>query len=469
MKANSFKLMMVIAAAATIVACSNDHDLFDSTVVEKDAKAAYAENFLKKYPNVDLNQSWDYSTKTSRFSFGGETRSDAVTRGSNVSYEFVEGRVQEVDLNTVAWMKENLIEGRNNRTLGKAFYMTVPGTEFTIQPIFQGEAAASWDLHVVVDGIDILLWHKSQDIELTTDANPEWHTVASEQNPNGGWEAQRHTLNATAVRSVPYTFKNLPVGAEMYFYLDITMSGTDTQNWWGNVPPPHYMNNVGDHMNSIDQMMLALQGFDKPSNVPAGNEYMIIGCEDSNLEHSDWDMNDVVFLVYGERIPKPIEIIEGTTVYDYKTVRYMIEDLGATDDFDFNDIVIDVVESTAKTPVYTNGVLTSWKTGDTTQKAIIRHLGGTLPFKLTIGDTELDEHEGVLGSNPNETYEISGWDMNLHNISVEVRQKGNEQVYNHVVFPKKGEAPMIIAVDPSEPWMSERQSVPTDWFYVPQQ
>ena len=474
MKTN-VKTMLMALVATSMVACSNNQDVFDGGAIEKTAKQSYAENFAKKYPNVDMNQNWDFSSKTPYFSFSNNNGNHAGTRAA-VSYDFTEGAKQEVDLSTVEWMKDNLKEGKPNRSLGKAFYMTVPGTEFTIQPIFQGEAGAVWDLHVVVNGVDILLWTKSQDIELQTEVKSEWHSVVDEQAAEGGWEAQRNTLKATAVRSVPYTFKNLPVGADMYFYLDITTSGSGGWDWWDEVKQEYhpwkmyYMNNVGDHMTSVDQMMLALQGFEKPSNVPAGYEYMLIGCEDANLADSDWDMNDVVFLVYGQKIPKPIEITEGTTVYDSRTVRYMVEDLGSTDDFDFNDIVIDVTENKAKTPVYTNGVLTSWNEGETTQKAVIRHLGGTLPFLLTIGNKQLPEMGGqsTFQTSPNTEYDVTGWNINSHNISVQVQQKDNQGVYNNVVFPKAGEAPMIIAVDPSQGWMTERQSVPESWFYIPE-
>ena len=472
MKTN-VKTMLMALVATSMVACSNNQDVFDGGAIEKTAKQSYAENFAKKYPNVDMNQNWDFSSKTPYFSFSNNNGNHAGTRAA-VSYDFTEGAKQEVDLSTVEWMKDNLKEGKPNRSLGKAFYMTVPGTEFTIQPIFQGEAGAVWDLHVVVNGVDILLWTKSQDIELQTEVKSEWHSVVDEQAAEGGWEAQRNTLKATAVRSVPYTFKNLPVGADMYFYLDITTSGSGGWDWWDEVKQEYhpwkmyYMNNVGDHMTSVDQMMLALQGFEKPSNVPAGYEYMLIGCEDANLADSDWDMNDVVFLVYGQKIPKPIEITEGTTVYDSRTVRYMVEDLGSTDDFDFNDIVIDVTENKAKTPVYTNGVLTSWNEGETTQKAVIRHLGGTLPFLLTIGNKQLPELGGqsTFQTSPNTEYDVTGWNINSHNISVQVQQKDNQGVYNNVVFPKAGEAPMIIAGDPSQGWRNERQSVPESWFYI---
>lgn len=43
----------------------------------------------------------------------------------------------------------------------------------------------------------------------------------------------------------------------------------------------------------------------------------------------------------------------------------------------------------------------------------------------------------------------------------------NDQVFTRKVkFPKKGEVPMIIAVKPSQKWMVEYQSIPSDWFTV---
>jgi hypothetical protein len=54
-----------------------------------------------------------------------------------------------------------------------------------------------------------------------------------------------------------------------------------------------------------------------------------------------------------------------------------------------------------------------------------------------------------------------------HNISIKVRQNASSSVFNNIVFPKYGEVPMIIAVDPSQNCMDERISVPASWFYIP--
>ena len=496
MKTNAKQLMMVVAAAA-LTACSSNTDLYDTNVINEgkqvSAKESYVENFAKKYPNVDLNQSWDFSTKQSDYRMGSNNKVRTRANDGGITA----GSWYEVDNNTLTWMHEQLVEGQDNRSLGNPFYMTVPGNDFTIIPIYQGQAGAMWNLHVVVDGVDYLVWEKInktslggsdenvQDetktgtIQIKDLDNDEWHNLHGQWYDwgYGHWNSLYNTdgtdrwtpdwsekNQVTAVRSTPYTFHDFPVGAEMYFYLDVTVSGSG--DWDGKY---HEINNVGAHESSLKGQMLALQNVPRPANIAEDNEVMIIGCEDADLKDSDWDCNDVVFLVYGKTVPKPIKIEEGDEIEEVKTVRYMIEDLGSTDDFDFNDIVVDVTEIRTISPTYTNGVVTAWNEKGKRQEAIVRHLGGTLPFVLKIGNKEYAAGgQDTFQTSPDlKLDDVTGWTglNGAHNVSIEVEQKNSEGVFK-VQFPKAGEAPMIIAVDPSQGWMTERQSVPADWFYT---
>ena len=476
MKTNAKNLMMALAAAATLTACSHD-DLFDPSFVENNTKAQYADNFMKKYPNVDLSQSWDFSSHQPSFTLTTSTSGRARTRGAGGSWSREDW--YEVEPATLDWMHGELVEAVDHRSIGKPFYMTVPGEDFYVVPIYQGLASAVWELHVVIDGDDQLVWGKSEDIEIKDLGYPDWHKVYEHAvtyewdsvnghtfeymfNTDGSGKVMQdgRTNTVTDVRAKPRRFSGYRVGADMYFYLKVTKGDE------GNC-------NTGAEQSSLNGQMLHLD-CPRPTNIPAEYETMIVGCEDANLQNADYDMNDLVLLVYGRKVPKPIEITEGSTVVsENRIVRYMIEDLGATDDFDFNDIVIDMVEQTPMTPVYTNGVLTDWRRGATSQKAVVRHLGGTLPFVLTIGDTTLPTLGGqaTFQTSPDQAFDVAGWDINRHNISVQVQQQAGQQgsgdiLYNTVRFPRAGEAPMIIAVDPSQDWMPERQSVPETWFYT---
>ena len=147
--------------------------------------------------------------------------------------------------------------------------------------------------------------------------------------------------------------------------------------------------------------------------------------------------------------------------------RYMVEDLGGSYDFDFNDVVFDVI-----------------KYSDGSQKGYVRALGGTLNVTIKVaGNTwtksqHYDANEMLNTSNidPNAClgeFDASGWDGNNDLVSVTVESKedvtdgGNTQYYWAVPFPATGEAPLIVAtMYGSKTWMPERKAVPdASWFH----
>ena len=106
----------------------------------------------------------------------------------------------------------------------------------------------------------------------------------------------------------------------------------------------------------------------------------LIGCEDGA---PDGDFEDLGFLFFG---PPIIEVEE---VEVRETKRYMMEDLGTTDDFDFNDVVVDVSnvwtkkitrQENASTGevAYREEVLEDSKR----QEAIVRAAGGIYDFHI---------------------------------------------------------------------------------------
>lgn len=199
---------------------------------------------------------------------------------------------------------------------------------------------------------------------------------------------------------------------------------------------------------------------------PLGAKYWLF-----DIDHDDdGDYKDVVFLI------EPVTM-----------KRYIIEDLGALDDFDFNDIVVDVTDY--------------WDVEKgRTQKAIVRALGGTLDFTITIGSTTWTKSEHYEAFTPYRAndgsytntklaeldklceFEVEGWDPSQNNISVTVKLKDESQSASGgatvtIPFPKAGDVPMIIAVDPTfyfqdsetqanYSWMPERVSIPASYFTV---
>ena len=208
---------------------------------------------------------------------------------------------------------------------------------------------------------------------------------------------------------------------------------------------------------------------------------------------SDYDYNDLVLLIISDEIE--------TTEEDYyaaKTVkkRYMVEDLGTTDDIDFNDMVVDIEDTKWYHYVVTkeNGVVksvteTEVPDGDAThtntQKAIIRAMGGTLDFDFKIGGKVVftkSTSQYTVGTMYNTTRDhinysnvmwegtVSGWNPTENNVSFTVYKKGvaggtsGEVGTYNIVFPNLGEVPYIIAFDIKKEWRDERHPICKKWL-----
>lgn len=264
-----------------------------------------------------------------------------------------------------------------------------------------------------------------------------------------------NTVNRTGVGAKPILINHEKINGDFFLYLNITQQDPDT---------PGYA--AADACQRSDEGMMVALPLERPTNITNGYEYMIIGCEDSNTEISDWDVNDICFLIVGQgTLPKVKETI---------AKRYMIEDLGSTYDFDFNDIVVDVTQTTQK-----NYDGTEYSK---VQTAEIKTLGGTLPFKVKVGDTEFDEvnpnsyHSGTVpqrGFHPSAynwaKKDITGWDPSTNNIKITVGSEAKEnatelETARTINFPEEGKIPYIIAVDQTVDWSDEEVKVPSSWF-----
>ena len=206
----------------------------------------------------------------------------------------------------------------------------------------------------------------------------------------------------------------------------------------------------------------------------------------------------IVLVVVGNPdVPGEIPVTEEEyTVPCNVSKRYLIEDLGGSDDFDFNDIVVDVYQNITQKwkrklagDIEISNEYVSTEYGP--QEAVIRAMGGTLDFTVTIGSTSWTKSTGVpfdtnltsfnIGTMYNTQsgfdydkvlakFTVTGWNPDDNNISVEVVKNvdtsvDNDHIIYEIPFPKKGDIPMIVAVDATESWswMNERQSVP-DWW-----
>ena len=466
--------MAVMGAAFT--SCSKDV-AFDSEGLANQAaeqlKAEYRTNFEKKFGVIDPNQTWDFSTMKS-VSGLPSTGSAARTRTGEVgevSVNLETSGKMLIEKEAINWMKTNMKAGDNNTKQGSPFYMKTQEQTFTIVPCYQGQAGYYWELWMNVGGKDVHVWSKNTALKYKT-ADGNWHNLTGEV-----------PSSAVEVEAPTYTYK-ATAEQHLYFYLKVWTGGSRTSD------------NPDKITSSLDKLMLGLEGAKQymSLNVPEDNEVTLIGCEDNPTTGTDNDFEDLVFMVYGKPTPPiiPVDEIEIT-----ETKRYLMEDLGSTDDFDFNDVVVDV-QNVWKQKIHLKYTDNGWeedykdpKVYDG-QRAIVRAAGGIYNFTLKIGDTEWVKGDNVNASQMINTgwsnttidpdYEIdrftvTGWIPGDNNISLLVPQKSGTNytdVLQEIQFPKAGDAPMIIAVDEAQGWMKERQSIPGgtkdkpgDWWYNP--
>lgn len=353
-----------------------------------------------------------------------------------------------VESKLVAQFNDKLPEGdASNVQQGTTDFHLFSNGTFYIIPMYQGQSGVKSALHMVVkyknQEYDQLIWSRSEGIQRQTEGNFQWldlkNTQLSKDDQRDIWQTidwYRDTSEknyysssraAKGIRTQPIKC-NIPYGAEVHFYLEIVnghlnyRQSATTDEYDSRVAGHNEANlaRSGDKMWSNQGKMIHLtgQGFEVNNIEKYGKEYMFIACEDAwapsdfnaptmdytsdrtvntsqysadqgnirdmpdmysndngkmhvNINPSDWngdnDMNDLVFLFVADKLP---DVVSSTVVKK----RYIIEDLGSIVDWDFNDIVVDMEQISDPT------------TGNAQQKATLKHLCGTTPFDLFVGE-----------------------------------------------------------------------------------
>lgn len=452
------KSVVASLAVMSLAACSNN-DLYDEGVVAANKTAeqqkSYENNFVKTYGAIAPNQSWDFSTNQQRLGTrAGET--EIVTKtveGLNfdVKYKvkfdmftwrnYLDERSINNNQDLIKNVSNKLKDGDKHTDVQKAV-LVAPSNSFTIYPI---SVQGMWthDLYVKVgNNTPVKVYSKTW-----TDFSHPYVNGDPLTYSNANYDKQTYKVETSV--SMPGLYVEAPIGTPIEIYLANVKEGKTSQ--------PTVGTSTG-HAIYVDGNGAV------PTGIEVRDDAVIkyVGIEDNTTGSSDLDYNDVVLAIVGNPdVPKEI-IIENKT-YDVPTSltkRYMIEDLGTTDDFDFNDVVVDVTRNTVAhhTVEIVDGVKTSdvVTSTDVTEKAVIKHLGGILPFVLKIGDKTLPQlgGEDTFEKDVNLEYDITGWEPANNNISITVNN-------TTLSFPKPGAVPMIIACDDNIAWSAER--VAFDW------
>ena len=488
------KALFALGAVALMASCAKNTDLYDQNAVDAQKKAealaqveqmklSYAENFVKKYGAVDPNQSWDLTTGA-KLGTRGANVDNSAQGVTTINASLVNGLDFTKAYNTPSLFYPNslyngitkvLPEGKTHK--GERVVLAAPTCDFYIFPV-----------------ITQCTWTHSLKVKVGTQApyelyNKTWTTHAPVYNGKnlGTWLSPNYAqMKGIHIQA--------PIGTPIDVYLDNVKVGNTAK------PSVGTFNGQAIFV-SPAQGTNIWPGFTmKPNAV-----IKYIGIEDNTQAtgsgKTDNDFNDVVLVLVGNPdIPGDIPVNEEIIEIPTNTCkRYMIEDLGADDDFDFNDIVVDVYQNSVKKwkkttagDIEISNEYLGEEVGD--QEAIIRAMGGPLDFTLTIGSTKWTKSTGKrfsdgsdfvvgtmyntqVGYNDSEIlakFKVSGWEPANNNISVEVVKvvkdipttSDNHNVVYEIPFPKDGDIPMIVAVDATVAWnwMNERVGVPAWWI-----
>jgi len=451
----NFKTLVGALAVLSIASCSKN-DVFDAEqaaaneIAQK--KSTFENNFVAKYGQVAPTQSWDFSTNQQRLGTRGEGNQIVTTIVDGLDFGKISYPVIGTDKNGnyiygIKGTKNNTLLSAITKVLpegtkhqGETVTLVAPSNSFTIYPL-TCQGAWTHDLMVKVGNSKPVTVYQKDWIDYSV-------PYANGTTFSDGSKARMRGLYVEA-----------PIGTPIEIYLDNICEWSQTWGQW------QYSRKKAAGTSNGQAIYVEVGNDVKPEGVTLveGAIVKYIGIEDN--PKGDLDYNDVVLAVVGNPdVPEEIKIEKDEYQVPVSvTKRYMMEDLGSTDDFDFNDVVVDVTETTVYTHKVTivNGVKESDVVIDTkkTQKAVVRHLGGILPFQLTIGETTLPEmgSEATWKTNPDTEYEVKGWNPAQNNVSVTVKST-ESQMYNVTnKFPKEGEFPMMFACDPEIEWAAERQ------------
>ena len=466
MKTRSLVFSAGLAVLATLSSCTKDMSFRSYEEIQKET---YANSFVEKFGPISATQSWDFTT--------GEQQL-AITRGfSAINVEVLEKGVDFGDVSDLTFksftfnghpewdykvitggIKKNAdifnaineVLPEKKRWKGESAVLVAPASEFYIYPLFCG-GGYRYDLMVKVGDTD--------PVKVFSKDFTDFQMINGMQTKDG------KTVNMHGIKI------QAPVGTPVEIYLDNVLDVYNNKK-----PTVGTTNGYAVSVDIPETVKLELDDV----QLPEDHVVKYIGIEDV-LQSDDFDYNDLILAVVGNPdIPQEKIITENQ--YEVKTCRskrYMIEDLGAIGDFDFNDVVVDVEEYTIYTHTVKseNGVKKSDVITSTTTapaKAFIRALGGTIDFELVIGDTKWVKSNDFQVTSMYNTqgnidytkalveFEVSGYNYDSNNISFHANGKDGKMYA--IGFPKAGEAPMMIAVDQTVNWMNERTSIPSSWF-----
>lgn len=443
------------------------------TEVKIYAKSRDVYKLVGNYQNVSGAQTLTFDAAKTVDDFyvvaGGQGK--PVKNGESVSFVEAETRSYEYDKSNVFTINEDyrnfswndvmtyankLPDDKHNigvDGLSTDFNMIMGSQTITVYPVYwnatfnhtlgiywyEGSKLRTQDIYTDKEGNDVQVWVNWNSFIVDAGwSSVEWDNfVAPERNSLFGISIKGKIDTSKGINSRGFTL-DLPYGTRYGFYVKVN------KNSWGKYDAIYYTDaNLND-----DKRDMAAYFKQEMEN---GTTRTFVGFEDQAGDVRD--LNDLMLMID----PSPI-------VIDNDVQEWIIaaEDLGATDDYDFNDVVFSVKhasgQSTAtvtplaaggskETYLYRNGV----RIGDSEFHIL---LGGSMKEDGTYSFVNT-ESVGAAGNPitidvPVDFSLAYGDDMNMGGFSLQI--DGHSTV---VTSPGKGDAPQMICVPAGWKWPKE--------------
>ena len=391
---------LFVAGLMMLSSCVKDS--FENTA-EQQKQAQYDYGFVEKYGKVAPSQSWDFSGVTTAQTAMRSVSADEVCSKSQNNTE-LGSKTSEINAFIDKLKKDKDAVKEAIKTTEKIDFAPYKYSSVILFPMFMMQEEPTSAIYFTMD----ICWGENS------------VNVYDSKLQNGGYwsdvvlEKKCRNINTTLLtKEEDVYWRAYPV-------------------YGGNTP------NKDDKAKNAD-ISQRLKDFEI-------KQFRIINIED----RSYWcfDVEYMGYTSYMVFYAKDLKVYEPTVI----SKRYMVEDLGSVGDYDFNDIVFDVIDTDGK------------------QECFVRALGGTLEISIKVGDSTWSKAPTYNAKQMINTtapidydavyaqFDVTGWDYDKDNVSVIVNN-GAETPYT-IQFPANGTIPRMVAVKTTKHWMEESVSVP---------
>ena len=429
---NIFIKLSFLFVSLFFIACSRDTNLYDPSNKASVREANFTESFVRHYGEIAPDQTWGFDTNVS----------SARTRTTNVDGNLWY-RDWERPVNVTDAEKDKVIEEFSKKRENAVNVVNITWENYWVQQVYKGEQTyIDGFLQNIGKGSDhmnkIMAYNDNYTYE---EWWPEYKKVT------GGYE---HINNFNfGDNSTVYTDDE--TGEKYYgttLMVDMKSDGRVEQFCY---------HNTTDSKDHYEYIILEIDGayylgFDFYATHPENQA--------SNLNMDvdrDWVFNDWIV-----KITPAYHKGEGPDPVIPYAKRIICEDLGSTDDFDFNDVVFDAYIDTENDKTYIK----------------LQAAGGILSLKVAghevhseFGvDQNVMVNTGLHSEDPVE-FVVDGAYANYNAIPVTVEDNRTAgQFIRYELKSEIGRAPQKICVDTDYEWCTERQNIedkyPLFKFYV---